>query len=182
MAHLLPQHGRAVLGQPLSELGQPSHEADDRSTHCEGMHAKFHRARFAAGVDCQPKVALPAGCLENLQRAQGALLLTLPCLEAGDLDQMAGIVANPGRNKPRAFTWLVLPADNKGYRPDLRCSHARSLGLKGGFVTDITHLDITTSGIGKASCIAWPRSAAQLPCSPLVAMMRTSKPFQAFAR
>ena len=74
LAHLLPQHGRAILGQPLPQLRQPSHEADDCSTHCESMHAKVHGARLAAGVDCQAEVALPTGCLEHLQHAQEAPL------------------------------------------------------------------------------------------------------------
>lgn len=69
-AHLLPQHGRAVLGQPLSQLREPPHEADHRRPHCEGMHAKIHRARLAASVDCQAEVALPTGCLEDLQQRQ----------------------------------------------------------------------------------------------------------------
>ena len=41
------------------------------------MHAKVHCARLAAGVDCQPKVALPASGLEDLEGTRTCQLLTL---------------------------------------------------------------------------------------------------------
>ena len=66
-ADLLPQHGRAIFGQALAQLGQPAHEADDCSPHSEGMHAKVQAAGLATAVHCQAEVALPACCLEHLQ-------------------------------------------------------------------------------------------------------------------
>ena len=69
-AHLLPQHGRAIHRQSLTQLREPPHEADHSSPHCESVHAKVQCARLAAGVDCQAEVALPAGCLEDLQQQQ----------------------------------------------------------------------------------------------------------------
>lgn len=66
-AHLLPQDGWPVLGQPLTQLGQPAHEADHGCSHCEGVHAKVDAAGLPTGVDRQAEVALPARCLEDLQ-------------------------------------------------------------------------------------------------------------------
>lgn len=67
-AHLLPQNGWPILGQPLTQLRQPPHEADHCCTYCEGVHAEVYTAGLAAGVDCQTEVTLAAGCLENLHR------------------------------------------------------------------------------------------------------------------
>ncbi len=67
-AHLLPQNGWPILGQPLTQLRQPPHEADHCCAYCEGMHAEVYTAGLTAGVDCQTEVTLPAGRLENLHR------------------------------------------------------------------------------------------------------------------
>ena len=69
-AHLLAQHGRPILGQPLTQLRQPPHEADHRCSYREGVHAEVYIAGLTAGVDGQSEVALPAGRLENLHRKQ----------------------------------------------------------------------------------------------------------------
>jgi len=67
-ADLLPQNGWAILGQPLTQLRQPPHEADHCCSYCERMHAKVYTAGLTTSVDCQTEVTLPAGCLENLHR------------------------------------------------------------------------------------------------------------------
>jgi len=72
-AHLLPQNGWPILGQPLTQLGQPPNETDHCCTYCEGMHAEVYTAGLATGVDCQTEVTLPAGRLENLHRKQPSM-------------------------------------------------------------------------------------------------------------